>query len=466
MILLLCLQARAAILTVDPAGGGDYTTLREAMAGANSGDTVVAMPGYYQENISFGGKAIILRAAAGPDYTVIDGGDTTDESTVAFVSGEPVGAALVGFTVTNGHGEPELWNLGRSWTGAGVLVSESNASVQDCVIRGNNARHSGQSVGGGVAAIDSYLVLQDNEFSENMGYYAGGAVAVLGGYAQIEDNVFSQNRAGRGGAVALLDGASVALLGNTYLDNEAIYGGAIYAHESTISSVGERYQDNLAYLDGGTLFSLDSAMVFARATLDGGVAARDGGHLHLGPGSTLELNSSALMHGGALVGGAVLVRGEATSLSMDGVLLAGNYAVETGAELWAADAVVLLDQISSLDAETPGSLLWLHGGEGSVVDLAVSGADAAAICEASEQAVTMEWSLIDDFSGEEALGTCATGEGMLRADPLFRDPEQWPPDLSLREGSPAIDAGDPARTDRDMSRADIGATGGGSPWAP
>lgn len=465
-LIFLAQLARAATLTVDPAGGGDFAAINDAIAAASDGDTVLVLPGTYSENLSFLGKSIVVRADAGPQYTALDGGDIWDESTVSFVMGEPEEATLQGFTVTNGHGQPAVWNLGRSWTGAGVLIHESAGTIADCVIADNAARHSGQSVGGGVGVIRGYAEIRGNEFRDNLGYYAGGGVALLGGFALVEDNTFTGNRSGRGAALAALDGATATLTGNLYQGNAALYGGALYAHESTINAVGEQFLDNEAGFDGGTLFAVDSQVSLGRCTLDGGVAARDGGHLYVAPGSSLIVGSSALLRGAALAGGAVFARGEGASVSLDGVLMAQSFAAETGAELWSADAAVLLDQLTSLDAETPGALIWLHGGEATLLDALFSGGTAASTCYAEDLTASLDWSLIYDFSGDEAAGTCAIGDGIVREDPALADLSAWPPDVRLSAGSPAIDAGDPGRTDADGSRADIGATGGLSPWEP
>ena len=47
------------------------------------------------------------------------------------------------------------------------------------------------------------------------------------------------------------------------------------------------------------------------------------------------------------------------------------------------------------------------------------------------------------------------GNGLIEDNPLFVDLETW--DFSYEENSPCIDTGDPAETDPDGSRRDIGA---------
>ena len=56
------------------------------------------------------------------------------------------------------------------------------------------------------------------------------------------------------------------------------------------------------------------------------------------------------------------------------------------------------------------------------------------------------------------------GNGLIEDNPLFVDLETW--DFSYEENSPCIDTGDPAETDPDGSRRDIGARWFGDEMQP
>jgi hypothetical protein len=124
--------------------------IQNAIEQAANGDTIIVGPGRYLEHLDFLGKDILLQSSDGPDVTILDGQDVWDTSVVSFTTGEPRSATLQGFTVTGGHGQPYVWDIGRGWLGGGVYIENSGATISDCLFIDNNARHSGQSHGGAV----------------------------------------------------------------------------------------------------------------------------------------------------------------------------------------------------------------------------------------------------------------------------------------------------------------------------
>lgn len=104
--LTTAISSSAVIITVDWDGSGDYTTIQDGINAAVSGqDTVIVTEGIYVENISFGGKDIVLRSIDPNDpavvaATIIDGNDLT--SVVTFDGTETSDCLLTGFTITGG----------------------------------------------------------------------------------------------------------------------------------------------------------------------------------------------------------------------------------------------------------------------------------------------------------------------------------------------------------------------------
>jgi hypothetical protein len=81
---------------------GDYPTIQAAIDAAAAGDTVLAAPGTYVENVDFLGKTVTLESGQGPGSTVIDGNQ--NGSVVSFLNAEGPDSVLEGFTITNGTG--------------------------------------------------------------------------------------------------------------------------------------------------------------------------------------------------------------------------------------------------------------------------------------------------------------------------------------------------------------------------
>lgn len=104
-------------------GSADYTTIQAAIGNSSDGDTIVVMPGIYDENIYFNGKKIILQSTdpdnpAVVESTVIDGGQR--DSVVTFYLNETNETVISGFTITNGKAEK----------GAGIYCSHGNPIIR------------------------------------------------------------------------------------------------------------------------------------------------------------------------------------------------------------------------------------------------------------------------------------------------------------------------------------------------
>ena len=152
---------------VDQQGAGDFTAIQEAIDSPSvaDGDTVLVLPGTYQENLTVAEKDLVLRSDRGAATTTIDGGGVS--SVVRVLSGS---AAIVldGFTVTNG----------LSWDGGGVLVPASSAGavveLLNCVIEEN---HAG-GAGGGVFVYGTDITIKNCLIQRNTtsAYWGGGVL--------------------------------------------------------------------------------------------------------------------------------------------------------------------------------------------------------------------------------------------------------------------------------------------------
>ncbi|MBI5267058.1 MAG: hypothetical protein HY851_07485, partial [candidate division Zixibacteria bacterium] len=117
----LALTAGAATIHV-PA---DQPTIQAGIDAAVSGDTVLVADGTYKgvgnRNITFNGKAIVVRSENGSAATIVDV-DSTKNRGFIFSGGEDTMSVLDGFTITRAIAD----------TGAGVLVNGASPKVLNC----------------------------------------------------------------------------------------------------------------------------------------------------------------------------------------------------------------------------------------------------------------------------------------------------------------------------------------------
>jgi len=109
--------ARAATLTVDGGGTGDYLTIGEALDAATGGDDIQVLPGTYAENLIID-KVVTLQSTMGSASTTIDGPDTGDDVIEITVNG----VAVDGFTLTGGR------------YGLNLDAALTSASLSDCTL--------------------------------------------------------------------------------------------------------------------------------------------------------------------------------------------------------------------------------------------------------------------------------------------------------------------------------------------
>ena len=135
---------KPTMIVVDINGTGNYTSIQEGIDNSINGDTILAYPGTYLENITYKGKNITLASLylntqdkSYIDSTVID--SNQNGSVVTFVSGEDTTAVLCGFTIQNGSGTYNLHNI----RGGGIFCIYSNPKLVNCKIQDNNAELSG-----------------------------------------------------------------------------------------------------------------------------------------------------------------------------------------------------------------------------------------------------------------------------------------------------------------------------------
>ena len=403
----------------------DHPTIQEGIVAATTGDVIFVAPGTYVENIDFLDKTLTLQSEAGESVTVIDGGQ--NGSAVTIKRGQPKGAILEGFTITNGSGTYDA-ELDR-YNGGGLFLSNgSSPTITGCTITANSAI----SNGGGIYCQFSSPVISDCLISNNTSGEGGGVHCTEESSPLITNCTISDNAAEwgefadqRGGGLSCYWYSAPRIANCTINGNEASFGGGVFSgiYSSPIL-VNCTISENVA--DWG-----------------GGVACYDSWVRFPAISNCLIIGNSATWSGGAI--------GITTSSpEIVNCTIAGNSAANQGGALHirSYSSPTLTNSILWGDSATHGPELWISStAEPSALTVAysdVQGGPAAAYVEPDCLLVWLD--------------------GSIDADPLFVGGD----DYNLTVASPCIDAGHPDSSYDDecfppsmgTGRNDMGAYGG------
>jgi len=241
----------------------DYPTIGAAIAAARDGDEVLVADGIYSGpgnyNLSFAGKAIVVRSAGGPARCEIDCRQLG--RAFLFVSGETERSVLQGFTIRNGVISNAL--------GAGIEVQGSSPTIRDCVFV--------------------------NNISEP---YNGGAMHLgQGSTALVINCVMRSNRAG-GGAGLFCENSAPTIVNCVIEKNTAWVGGGVLCTNSQATFVNCLFTGNDATdanWGGGAIFCNASSMpLIIGCTITANTAAGLGGALYSNKGSAPILTNGIL----------------------------------------------------------------------------------------------------------------------------------------------------------------------------
>ncbi len=186
-------------LTGDGSAARPFATIQHGIDVASDGDTVLAHPGVYRENIDFNGKNItvgsLFATIANEDYilqTVIDG--DRNGHVVAFVNGETAAARLTGFTISNGyaHGTPGT----SAVHGGGIHCDSSAPTLTNLRITDNEALVGG----GGLYFGNCSPTLRHVAITNNRAGDDGGGILYAYSNADLENVVVAHNSTRNGGA--------------------------------------------------------------------------------------------------------------------------------------------------------------------------------------------------------------------------------------------------------------------------
>ncbi len=406
-LLLLALRlAAAATITVDASGGGDYTSIQEAVDAAADGDKISIASGTWEEGVLVDGRTLSIVGASSSDlvlqnpggrvFTIKNGSSVTLRHMTVSGSAQGVSVDASAITLVDVVFEDNAGTL----DGVGLALTDgSSARLQDCVFRGNSFDDSagGSVKGGGLWVSGSSVEItggsfESNSASEGGGLAAASATVSLDGVS-FEDNAASRRGGGLRVSDSTLEASEVDLTGNTaeadgggaaILDSDAVWwwgtasgnsaggSGGAFAFEGMASDGSQLWANitgNQAARHGGGIYASDHDLAVSDGKIQQNEAGGGGGGLYV-TGGTLAVDGTAISdnaadHGGGL---AVAAAGEAT---LDGVTLSGNEASGSGG------AAHVTGTLTAADCAVQDNLAGSSGGGivGSDATLDIDGCD-------------------------------------------------------------------------------------------
>lgn len=131
-------------IIVDQDGSGDYTTITDAIAGANNGDSIIVHCGIYEETNIIIDKTIEL-LGENSSSTIIQGDET---KTILIIQANEV--IVNGFTITKGG----------DWGGENIALNSNNVTISNNIIEMGN--------GTGIRILNSSgSTIKKNTFNSN-----------------------------------------------------------------------------------------------------------------------------------------------------------------------------------------------------------------------------------------------------------------------------------------------------------
>ncbi len=214
----------------------EYSTIQAAIDAAKPGDTVIVANGVYtgdgNRDISFGGKAITVRSANGPEHTTINcqGTPEVPYRGFSFENGEGRDSVLDGFRITNGATLPGA--IADVFNGAGILVTQqSSPTIRNMVISSSRAGCWGGAV---CCSFQSNPLIENCRLVGNYTDDDGGGLFAWAGSSPVVRNTVIANNVSRvtGGGVTTF-GGDATFINTTIVGNEAVFGAGVYSNSMT-----------------------------------------------------------------------------------------------------------------------------------------------------------------------------------------------------------------------------------------
>jgi hypothetical protein len=397
--------ALADTLVVANLNDGGPGSLRQALADAAGGDTIVFHPSLAGGTIALSATLVIDRpltidgSALEPWIRISGNGAVT-----AFQVAAGIEATLRSLVIENGSGTQ----------GGGIHLSdEAVLNLENSAVLHNSAES-----GGGIYSGHAMLRLLHSAVADNTASDRGGGVYVHGYGVVITDSTLAGNTAGRGGGLYVNEGTA-DITGSVFSGNSAGYGGGIdLGGVFNLGLFDTTFTGNTAGYGGGVYHNAaHGTLTIARSTFSGNAATvGEGGAIYTGwdlylENSTFHANQAATSGGGVFNSRDLTVQASTFSENSAGAHGGGLY---NEGRLSFANTI-LANSTSGGDcyqSDAPGSVIFLN-----VRNLVEHISPAPHHCR------------FPAISADPLLGPLQDNGGSTRT-------------LALRLDSPAIDAGD------------------------
>jgi uncharacterized repeat protein (TIGR01451 family) len=208
----------ANTITVSNTNDSGVGSLRQAIASASAGDTIVVPAGAGHYAVSSAelviGESLTI-AGSGARSTVIDAMGGTHR--VLKITAGTV--AISGVTIAGG-------NTSAVGNGGGILIEGGGLTLSDSSVSGNTAGAEGNDGGGIEAKTGATLTINASTIADNVAYNGGGLY--VSGTTVITDSTIADNHAGdhtnNGDGGGLQNNNSLTLINDTIAGNESFNG--------------------------------------------------------------------------------------------------------------------------------------------------------------------------------------------------------------------------------------------------
>jgi hypothetical protein len=274
------------VCTIDAnqSGNGVYSAAAQLQTAATAATIGTTLTVTNTNDSGFGSLRDAIANAASGDTIIFSGGVT---GTIGLTSGE----LLISKNLTiGGPGASILAINGNQLSRVFEISSGASVSISGLTIQNGNV--AGNQTGGGILDGGA-LTLSNITLSGNTAHYGGGLYVSNGTVALTNSTVSGNTASQSGGGLYGISGSTLTVTNSTISGNSAIGGGGIQIFSGTLTLTNSTVSGNSAS-GGGGILSYSSTLTATNSTLSGNSSSSTGGGILSYNGGTATLKNSIL----------------------------------------------------------------------------------------------------------------------------------------------------------------------------